>query len=325
MNLANPGSESALNQKQKIVSIFQRWQNDQVATVEARSEKVYLIHTGAGPSCVLKQKSDPARIAREFRLLQELQGKGLPVAAPIAAPTGEPFVIADGQYYCLYPYLKGLSTGDFFQAEVQANLQLYGRGIATLHHALADCVAADHYQRINFSDHIRTWALPVITKQLHERERQKLEPVLAELVEFYPVYRNLPEQLIHRDPHPGNMVITEDRRVGFIDFEIAVYGVRIFDPAYFALGFLAQGFADPAKRLKWFDIFELILTSYRELNEITAEERKAVWHLMLIIELIFVADCYQSGRNDAAEQTLAIVEWVYGAREKIEEILEING
>ncbi len=311
-----------MNREHRIVSIFQHWRNDPGATAESRSEKVFLIHAGAGQRYVIKQKSDPSRIKREFQLLQELHGKGLLVAAPIAAPTGEPFVIADGQYYCLYPYLKGLTTGDFFQAEVQANLQLYGRGIATLHQALADCVAVEYYKKINFRDHINSWALPIIANQLNDQAWQRLEPILTVLTEFGSVYQNLPEQLIHRDPHPGNMVITEDRRIGFIDFEIAVYGVRIFDLAYFASGILAQGFDDPAKRQQWFGIFESILTSYRELNEITADERKAVWPLMLIIELIFVAYCYQSDRTEPAERTLAIVDWVFGAREMIDSLAE---
>jgi Ser/Thr protein kinase RdoA (MazF antagonist) len=45
--------------------------------------------------------------------------------------------------------------------------------------------------------------------------------------------RGLPEQLIHRDCHPGNVLVDGTRVIGFIDCDHLCIGPRLFDVACF--------------------------------------------------------------------------------------------
>lgn len=74
---------------------------------------------------------------------------------------------------------------------------------------------------------VRDWALPKAKVALNLSDSFCKDY----LDTFYKLYPNLPRQIIHRDPNPGNIIRADDQR-GFIDFELAERNVRIYDPCY---------------------------------------------------------------------------------------------
>ena len=61
--------------------------------------------------------------------------------------------------------------------------------------------------------------------------------------EFGEIYESLPQQIIHRDPNPGNIILCGDKW-GILDFDLSEKNVRIFDPCYAATAILSESFED---------------------------------------------------------------------------------
>jgi Ser/Thr protein kinase RdoA (MazF antagonist) len=63
--------------------------------------------------------------------------------------------------------------------------------------------------------------------------------------------RGLPEQLIHRDCHPGNILVQGTRVISFIDWEDLCIGPRLFDLAYYAVHHLKWVTDDDVATRRW--------------------------------------------------------------------------
>ena len=73
---------------------------------------------------------------------------------------------------------------------------------------------------------------------------------------FEMLYPQLPRQIIHRDPNPGNLIL-EGEKWGFIDFELSERNLRIYDPCYAATAIVSENFA--GERERWPALFREIL------------------------------------------------------------------
>ena len=104
------------------------------------------------------------------------------------------------------------------------------------------------------------------------------------------VYHDLPRQIIHRDPNPGN-IIRDGNTFGFIDFELTERNARIFDPCYAATAILSESFYenDSEKLEKWISVYRNILSGYDRVVTLTPEERLAIPYILLWNQLICVA------------------------------------
>lgn len=89
------------------------------------------------------------------------------------------------------------------------------------------------------------------------------------------LYPALTKQVIHRDPNPGNMILTEGSW-GFIDFEMSEKNVRIFDPCYVATAILSETFeaGNEEKLRKWLTIFKNILCGYDAVENLLRKRRR---------------------------------------------------
>ncbi|MGN7399976.1 phosphotransferase [Cytobacillus praedii] len=61
----------------------------------------------------------------------------------------------------------------------------------------------------------------------------------------------MPKQLIHRDTHIDNIILSEDILLGVIDFEIAEVNVNIFDLCYCLTSVLNEVFINNNMRHNW--------------------------------------------------------------------------
>ena len=155
-----------------------------------------------------------------------------------------------------------------------------GEIIGQLHLALAkieDCVS-----EADLLSTLRDWALPR-AKEALDLSEDFCRNYLATFSDLYP---QLPRQIIHRDPNPGNIICADDRW-GFIDFELAERNARIYDPCYAATAVLSETFGE--NNDKWLDIYRDILWGYDSAARLTVAERRAVPYVILANQFVCVA------------------------------------
>ena len=99
-------------------------------------------------------------------------------------------------------------------------------------------------------------------------------------------YPELPRQIIHRDPNPGNILCSQDQW-GFIDFELAERNARIYDPCYAATAVLSETFGMNNDR--WLEIYRDIICGYDSVTHLTEAEREAIPYIILANQFVCVA------------------------------------
>ena len=100
---------------------------------------------------------------------------------------------------------------------------------------------------------------------------------------FGALYEKLPQQTIHRDPNPGNIICCGEQ-YGFIDFELSECCVRIYDPCYAATAILSETFGNDNE--KWLEICRNIILGYDSVVNLSEEERRAVPYVILANQLL---------------------------------------
>jgi hypothetical protein len=156
----------------------------------------------------------------EIELARRLAEIGCPVAA--LEPRLEPRAHVQGDFiinfWTYYP-----SPGDVVQRE-------YARALARLHASLRQLdLATPHFtDRVGHAQ--RLVDTPADTPQLTRDDRAFLSATLRDLQQAIQA-RGAPEQILHGEPHPGNLLNTRAGPV-FIDLETCCRGPIEFDIAY---------------------------------------------------------------------------------------------
>jgi Ser/Thr protein kinase RdoA (MazF antagonist) len=162
----------------------------------------------------------------------------------------------------------------------QGDGRFVGEIIGQLHLALStieDCVT-----EADLLSTVRDWALPGAKAPLNLSDgfcKEYLET-------FASLYPDLPRQIIHRDPNPGNIICAEDQW-GFIDFELAERNARIYDPCYAATAVLSETFGQDNH--PWLEIYRDIIWGYDSVAHLTEAERRAIPYIILANQFVCVA------------------------------------
>ncbi|MCQ9181362.1 aminoglycoside phosphotransferase family protein [Streptomyces sp. IBSBF 2953] len=158
----------------------------------------------------------------EIDLARRLAGSGCPVAVP--DPRVEPRVHErDGFVVTLWTHYEALPAREVSPADYADALQRLHAGMSRLD------VPTPHFtdrvgqaQRL-VADRDRTPALPDADRELLSSTLRRLGRVIGE--------RGGPEQLLHGEPHPGNVLATPHGLL-FIDLETCCRGPVVFDLAH---------------------------------------------------------------------------------------------
>ena len=156
------------------------------------------------------------------------------------------------------------------------------------------------------------WAL-MIWLQLQENQRRDALGLTEEfcreyLQTFEMLYPQLPRQIIHRDPNPGNLIL-EGEKWGFIDFELSERNLRIYDPCYAATAILSENFA--GERERWPALFREILEGYDSQVHLTQAEWKAAPYVVLANQLVCVAwFAEQEKYREILQTNIAMTQWL---------------
>jgi len=263
-----------------------------------------------GDRYVLKYTPNPGKLKKNMEVSRALSSVGLLSAVPVLTTQGEEFV-ADGEvYFYLTRRLPGAQLASHRFAPGDG--RFVGEIIGQLHlalHRIEDCVS-----EADLLATLRDWALPGVKGALDLSEafcREYLDT-------FSALYPNLPRQIIHRDPNPGNIICADDQW-GFIDFELAERNARIYDPCYAATAVLSETFGQSNE--KWLEICRDIIRGYDSVIHLTEEERRAIPYVILANQFVCTAwFAEQTKYAELFETNKQMTAWLIEKMETLKEI-----
>ena len=275
----------------KAAQILQNWNLSDAAITD-----IYYDGTGnkndsavyVGEEFVLKYTTNLGKLKKNIEVSKVLKSIGLLSAVPIPANDGKEYIQDVEIYFYLTRRLPGTQmTAHRFG---EGDGRFVGEIIGQLHLALAKI--EDPVSEADLLATVRDWALPKVKAAL------KLSDTFCNkyLDTFADLYPNLPRQIIHRDPNPGN-IICADNQWGFIDFELAERNARIYDPCYAATAVLSETFGQNNDR--WLAIYRDILCGYDSVAKLTEAERRAIPYVILANQFVCVA--WFAGQEKYAE------------------------
>lgn len=267
-----------------------------------------------GDSYVLKYTADPDKLKNHVAASKAVENVGLLSAVPVLTPNGQEFVQDGDLYYYVTRRLPGkqMAPVDFYDGDYVCNARFVGEMIGQLHLVLSkkqDCV-----HEVNLLEKVRDWALPESKKALG------LSDAFCNqfLNDFASLYSKLPQQMIHRDPNPGNIICSDDLW-GFIDFDLAERNVRIYDPCYAATAVLSESFEQNDK--KWVEVYRNIIYGYDSIVQLTPEEYKAIPDVILANQFVCVAwfATYEK-YNELYSKNIQMTRWLIDRMEDLKEL-----
>ena len=247
---------------------------------------------------MLKAFRDAETPQRTLELCAYLSARNVPVPEVIPARDGRLILPRQGRFFMLTRRIKGVHP----DALADGVAEQTGMSLARLHKALEPLEGKGQ----TLLDELNGW----VSRTLEPLDTP-LAAVCGELTALWP---DLPCQLIHRDPHPGNLLFDGGRFAGFIDFDLARYNLRIFDPCYFAAGVLANEGGSG----KWFLMLRALFGGYESCLSLSRAERKSAAPVMAGIELLFAAWFMRDGYDGPAQSALEWARWIMRRRADIE-------
>ena len=316
----------------KHTSIIEAWGISATCAVhEIHPGRVVRVDLEGGESLIFKDVGSGAdaarRLAFEVDVLRHLDRAGVGVAVPLPDRQGRAWVEHGGRLYTLSPYL---ATEDRWRELDRAGLvrlnQNCGAAIACLHAALATYPADDLEQRTWKTVLPDEWfkrSIPVIREHLAPVEREAFDDVIQRVdSEMQSAATGLPQQLIHRDCHHGNIVVRGEQVSGFVDCDHLSIGPRVLDLADFLVHGIKGRTTDRKATEEWFAILAAVLEGYEVENPLAERERWAVFVMMLGILLMFAAWFYETGTPQHAPRELETLAWMVEQRARICRALE---
>lgn len=261
-----------------------------------------------GNDYVVKFTANVGKVKKHIELSKSIENVGLCSAIAINTEEGKEY-IQDGElYFYLTKRLNGhqIKSGDMYEGDYPMKAHFLGEIIGQLHLALkeADVLVND----VDLYEKVKNWAIPKVRDIMNLPEN-----ICKEYVEvFGGIYPELPKQIIHRDPNPGNIIVDNDRW-GFIDFELSERNLRIYDPCYAATAILSESFLDGSreKLTQWLEIYRNIIVGYDNVVKLSDQEKKAIPYVILSNQLICLAwFSEQEKYKEVYQVNKAITDWI---------------
>ncbi|MFI8708913.1 phosphotransferase enzyme family protein [Bacillus sp. NPDC077411] len=303
---------------ERVLEVSKFWIQESNLSITPINPKVTLI-TNEKKNYVLKKKENLDQIIAEIKLLTTLSKYNIKVQQPLQTLEGNYFVSYENTYYCMYEHLAGnvLEVKDINRLKVLAGD--IGKEIAKLHQALSQLHTEMQFIERDLYMTVYEWAIPTI------EESSNVSPKVIRLMkqlkpDMEKILPSLPKQMIHRDTHLSNLVFEGNSFVGFLDFEIAEINIRVFDICYCLTSILNELFTNEKLKNQWFSLIKPIIEGYNNQTPLTQEEKSVFWHVMLGIQVIFIAYFINSPEILKINQDMFI--WIYENKKTIEECVQ---
>ena len=265
----------------KAAEILKNWNLEDEAITDIYDEGTGNKNDNAfyvGEEFILKYTGDLSKLKKHTEVSKALAGIGLLSAVPVPTTDGAEYIPNGEGWFYLTRRLPGNQL--VFHRFGEGDSRFVGEIIGQLHLALSgleDCVSdADLLATV------RDWALPKAKTVLGLSD----EFCQGYLDTFGALYPDLPRQIIHRDPNPGNIICAEDQW-GFIDFDLAERNARIYDPCYAATAVLSETFGENNE--KWLETYRDIICGYDSVARLSEAERRAIPYVVLANQFVCVA------------------------------------
>lgn len=323
-----------------IMEILKRWGFQSVTECQTLNSDVFKIEVNGGQWLILKRltlKHIGGNVSRkinrlhlEYDVLSHLYKSGIPVALPILSGDGKPYVTFGKELYCLSPYLIS-SPGIIKNASDRDMLyRNYGYAIARLHQAFLtypDRDIASRTWRTDLISEVFDEAIPCIFENQSPEQHRVLAAMVSKIEpEMRISCSALPEQLIHRDCHPGNVLVDGFEVSGFVDCDHFSMGPRIFDLGYFLVHLIKRNVWDEREEAIWLNHYNQVIIGYETVHRLQKRERDALFYVMLAVLLMFAGHFYGHSERNAIPQRAKIelyaFRWMYRNRQEI--ISQIN-
>jgi Ser/Thr protein kinase RdoA (MazF antagonist) len=275
-----------------LQAVLAQWDIPPVTAIEAvREGHPVLKVTTVGPAFTLKDISDTPnlpRLAFTDSVLRHVARAGLRVPIPLRSRSAQPAVSFRGRFYLLSEFIE---AGEYpSEPELRAELFFQtGQAIARLHLALAsypDPAVSRQTWREDLAGRVAEW-ISALGVGLPEPQATVVKRVgRARGAAIETALQGLPEQLIHRDCHPGNILVDGTRVIGFIDCDHLCIGPRLFDLACYAVHHLKWETDDPAATQRWLTDLPYLLMGYQSRQNWSQAEAAALPYAMLAYHLL---------------------------------------
>ncbi|MCK4257679.1 MAG: phosphotransferase [Halanaerobiales bacterium] len=286
------------------------------------AEKSHLIQLDTGDKYVLKQKEDVKKIISECKLVSKLDRYGLPVPVPILTLQNEYYIKRDDNFFCLYPYLPGEFIYDNSSCKVEKRIYSLGITIGKLHNGLRRCNYEKSFPKFHLIDHLLYWLYPRIKMHSSSTEIRRLNNIVKDIQEnIQSKYNIMPHQLIHRDLHLYNILFEGERVSGILDFDLAAYGIRLYDLCYSFINLLLEEDFNNEKLYEWLSYLGFLMKGYTRIITLTQIELDAIWSVTMIALLLNIEFCYSIAKKNVAKKYQSALFWFFENRANVNKII----
>ena len=295
----------------KMKEVLQNWglENEKLTDiVYAETGNVSESACYVGEQYIIKFSPNLGKVEKHISLSQAIESVGLLTAAPIKTTDGK-YVVASGElYFYVTKRLVGeqLKASTMYFEDYMSKARFIGEIIGQLSIALTKVDVVTNQADIFKS--AKEWAIPVLADKMNLSKEfiERYEKV------FGGIYELLPQQIIHRDPNPGNIILSNDNW-GILDFDLSEKNIRIFDPCYAATAILSESFEiDNTDKLgQWIMIYRNILYGYNEVVKLSDNEWKAIPYVVITNQFLSTAwFSEQEKYSEIYETNKKMTEWM---------------
>lgn len=330
-------------QESDLFNVLTSWPIEPPATLAplagGTNNRAWLVETRDGPSYVLRLTAglaDLARIRYEAALLEALHTTALPflLPLPLLARTGDmlvPLEVDPGEpgIAILAPLLPGQVP-----ERNAANIALAGAALAQLDAALASIPSSELpvntstgrflYGDLAHCHPLVSDPLEAIAQVLQPEQAQAIAPILEKTQRDWETLtaQDLPQQMLHRDCGPGNMLMEGERITAILDFEFAGIDRRVFDLCV-AISWWPVRLMGTGQEWELIDSFGRAYTAYVPLTDEELLALPATLRMRDTTSLIYRIGRYMAGQEsektiqERARHSLWREQWLSGNRETL--------
>ena len=286
--------EHIMVSKKTIAEVLVNWdlQNEKVADIVfPETGEISDTAKYVGEDLVIKYTGNLGNTKKAIEISKALESLGLSSPAIVPTKDGREYVENGELYFMLTKRVEGerIMASKLYLNDYEAKARFIGEIVGQLDLALSkiDVIADDAVLEKAVSE----WAVPNLKGRLNIEEDSMDE--IAQ--RFAVLYKDLPRQVVHRDPNPSNIILVKDKW-GFIDFELSERNARIFDPCYAATAILSETFEDNEEMLlKWTSVMKEIMYGYDSVVKMTESEKEAIPYMILANQ--FISTAFFAGKD----------------------------
>ena len=261
-----------------------------------------------GEDFVLKYTNNLGNVLKTINISKALENMGLASLTVMKTMDGREYVESGELYFFVSKRVKGegILARNVYLDEYEKKARFIGEIVGQLDLALAKIDL--ELEEVDLLSRVRDWALPAL-KSIIGMDEDAIQKYLQAMNRLYP---QLPKQIIHRDPNPSNIIVSEDKW-GFIDFDLSEKNVRIYDPCYAATAILSETYEEgnEEKLNKWITVMKEIAYGYDAVAHLSEEEKEAIPYVILSNQ--FIATAWFAGKEkfqSIFEVNVKMTNWI---------------